>query len=137
MVRETKTRFVQQEDYEKWCEQLENRLFTRLAELGVAKLVTVECEGGGDQRRDHFRGADDGTGPHRSILEETEFEGNPIWYAIGEVVLTHLSADYPGWELDWGSDATYTLDVPEREVVARHLSNSRKRKTTKTWRRGR
>ena len=50
------------------------------------------------------------------LLEETDFEGQPIWDAIEEVVLTALSSEFPGWELDWGSDATYHLDVAEREV---------------------
>lgn len=99
-------------------ERLEDSLFTRLAELGVGKLL-VMCAGGGDSGEVKSAKVKMEPGSTVPLLKETEFEGIPIWDAIEEVVLTHLSNDHPGWELDWGSDATYTLDVTRRTVTCK------------------
>jgi hypothetical protein len=96
-------------------QQLCDRLFTRLGELGVIQ-IGVEFHGSCDEGQvDSIRtfSAADRDAPS---LDETDVDGKPLREVIEEIVYGKVSASNPGWEIDTGSSGTFTFDVASRQI---------------------
>ena len=94
---------------------LSERLFSRLAELGITKVTIGFSSWNGDgfiKRMLTERSAAN-TG---LSLKEATFDGKRIYVALEEFVYGQLNASHSDWLKDEGSFGTYTFDVERCEV---------------------
>jgi hypothetical protein len=96
--------------------QLGKRLFTRLAELGVAN-VTVGFDGFGDDGQIEYMEAKLHETGKGLALKQASFEGRSLYSAIEELIYAQLDTSHKGWQNEGGSSGKYVLDVPHRKVI--------------------
>lgn len=80
--------------------------------LQAFKTIVIEYSGSGDE------------GHINDIRPEPEVEGlefrSDLYEDLERFADDVLEANYPGWEINEGSEGTITIHVPERKVILHH-----------------